>query len=123
MASLNDGALDAKLNYIKNNGTKLHLCTTEPTTYAEAETTYSIAEGNVTITGPTNGDVSGRKITVPALSGVTSSGAGNTNFRALTNGTDTLVWVGAVASPVNIGSGTSVSTTAFDIEDPDYSEA
>lgn len=62
----NDDVLDASPNAIKNNATRICVCSAQPTTYAEAITTYKLAIKTITsadFTGPANGDVSGRKRT------------------------------------------------------------
>lgn len=73
--------VDAALTYVKTNATKQVLCSAQPTTYAEANATFKLAEvtmvnGDFTLA---NGDVSGRKVTVSAKSAVpvTTSGTGN----------------------------------------------
>ena len=65
----NDSAMDAMLQWIDDADT-LTVCSAQPTTYAEATSTYKLADvtltagdggGDYTIA---NGDVSGRKLTV-----------------------------------------------------------
>lgn len=66
---INDDAMDALLNYIKNNATKICICSALPTTYLQANETYMLAQGAITssdFTGPADGDTSGRKLTVAA---------------------------------------------------------
>jgi len=75
--------------------TRVHVCGTEPTNYTEASSTYLLAEyivdgSDFTIAA---GDISGRKVTLGAQSGNTATSAGNGNFVAFTNGTDTLYGV------------------------------
>lgn len=91
-----DAVLDAALNHIKNNATKLHVCSTQPTTYAEANATYQLASvviDSSDFTGPANGDTSGRKVTIGAQSGMLVTASGTAAHIALTNGTDTLYYV------------------------------
>lgn len=79
MAKLvHDDVLDGALNVIKNNCTRMVACSTQPTTYAEANATYALADvtmaaGDFVIA---DGDVSGRKLTVAAKSGVTVDATG-----------------------------------------------
>jgi len=64
--SSHDDVLDGALNIIKNNGTRISVCTTEPTTFAEATSSKMLAIKTISstdFTGPANGDTSGRKIT------------------------------------------------------------
>lgn len=77
---VHDDVLDAALNVIKTNADKQVICSQQPTTYAEAATTYMLAEVAMTGTDYTiaDGDTTGRKITVGTKTGasVTNSGTG-----------------------------------------------
>lgn len=87
-----DLALDAMIGDVC---TRVDVCSTQPTTYAEATATYSLADVTVTSGDFTkaNGDTSGRKITLGAQSAVTIDTAGTALHIAFTNGTDTLLHV------------------------------
>lgn len=55
---VHDDVLDGALNYVKNNTTRISVCSTQPTTYTEAITTYKLAIKTITgtdFTGPANG--------------------------------------------------------------------
>lgn len=87
-----DAMLDAALNYIKNNVTTMIACSAQPTTRAEAITTYALADvavgsADVTIA---DGDTNGRKFTVAAKSGVTVDASGTATHIALVSGTELL---------------------------------
>jgi len=45
----------AALNYVADNGNKLFVCSSQPTTYTEASATYMLAQHNMTV-GHGNGD-------------------------------------------------------------------
>ena len=80
-----DIVLDAALNYLKTNGAKLCVCSSEPTTYAAATTTYklaSVAINSTDFTGPAD-DTSGRKITVTAQSSISVTASGSAQHIAL----------------------------------------
>lgn len=78
MASPNwiDAVYDGGLDYIETNATRVDVCTTEPTTYAEATSTYTVA--NYTLDGSdwtiSAGDVSGRKQTMGQQTGNNGTG-------------------------------------------------
>lgn len=76
---------DALLNVIKNTCDKMVLCSQAPTTYAEANATYALADVPMTSTDFTlaNGNVSGRKLTVAAKNGVAVDVQGNPTTIAL----------------------------------------
>lgn len=82
---VHDDVLDALLNYIKNNATKMVLCSAQPANYTEANSTYKLAEvtmasGDFTLA---DGDSSGRKVTVAAKNAISVSSSGTGNHAAL----------------------------------------
>ena len=83
--TVHDDVMDAALNYIKNNATRQVACSAQPTTYAEANATYALADVTMASTDFTiaNGDVSGRKLTVAAKSGVLIDTSGTATYVAL----------------------------------------
>ena len=54
-ASVNADVLDAALDEIETNGTVLSVCSAEPTTYAEATSTYELANATISATDMTKG--------------------------------------------------------------------
>jgi hypothetical protein len=66
---LPDGIIDLMLAEIRKQVTGISVCSTQPTTYAHATSTYKLADANgLTSSAFTldNGDSSGRKITMKA---------------------------------------------------------
>ena len=111
-----DAVLDGGLDFVAANFTRAIVCSTEPTTYAQAATTYKLVEytissGNFT---KANGDTSGRKITLGALSGNSATAAGNGNFIAFTNGSNTLYGV-IDGDGDAISNGQQVNMSAVDV--------
>lgn len=80
---IHDDVLDAALGYIETNCNKLTVCSQPPTTYTEGNATYALGDAVPGFTGPANGDVSGRKLTVDAVSGADVDSSGNANHVAL----------------------------------------
>ena len=118
--SVHDDVLDSALNYLKNNGDRLCICSAEPTTYTEAITTYKLAITTIDsadYTGPANGDTSGRKIAVNAQTGITVDSSGNATHVAIAKSvaTSTLLYVTTCTSQA-LTSGNTVNTPAWDIE-------
>ena len=113
----NDSMLDAALNYIKTNGTQLSVCSAQPTTYAEATSTYKLAIKTITstdFTGPANGDTSGRKITVNQQASITIDSGGTATHIAVCSGS-VLLYVTTCTSQV-LSAGNQVTVPAWDIE-------
>lgn len=117
--SVNNDVLDAALNLIKNNGTRLAVCSAQPTTYAEAMTTYALA--TVTIdsadfTGPADGDTNGRKLTVNAQTGISVTASGDATHVAVCDLTGTRLLYVTTCTLQALTSGNTVDTPAWDIE-------
>jgi hypothetical protein len=115
--TVDDSVLDAAIAVIKG-ATQLALCSAQPTTYAEATATFmlvlktGLTSGS--FTGPVNGDVSGRKVTKTAESGVSVTNNGTVTYAALCSGS-VLLYVTTVTSQV-VTAGNSANTPAFKIE-------
>ena len=109
-----DSVLDAALDDIATS-TVMHLCSSQPANYA-AVAGASLAD--VALTGVdftnANGDVSGRKVTVAAKSGVTVDATGTGNHVALVTGS-VLKHV-TTCNSIAVTSGGTVDFPAFDIE-------
>lgn len=122
----NDLMLDAALNWLKSDATyaatKLHVCSSQPTTYAEANATYMLAQVAIDssdFTGPANGDTNGRKISINEQADISVTNSGTAEHIALTNA-DTLLYVTTCTSQA-LTSGNTVTVPAWDIEIADAS--
>lgn len=114
-----DAALDAALNNIKTNGTTLHICSSEPANYAGIAA-VQLASAPVTLTGPTAGDTSGRKVTIPAVTADDVDTSGTATHWALSNGVDTLVASNALSASALVDAAGTYNSAAIDIELPDF---
>lgn len=120
MAYLNDEALDQGLDWVDTNGTRIDICSQAPTTYTEATSTYSLGNKTGLNTGATqNGDSSGRKVVVPAITDGTVTATGTATHWALTNGSDTLIAWQTLSSSQAVTSGNTFTLGAIDITIPD----
>ena len=115
MAYLNDNAFDQGLNWVDTNGTRIDICSQEPVSYAEATTTYTLGNAVVNTGAPTNGDVDGRKVVVPSVTGATVTGSGTATHWALTDGAGVLVATGALSASQAVVNGNTFSLTAINI--------
>ena len=117
MAYINDLAFDACINYIITGANRLDICSTEPTTYAQATSTLTL--GNKLT--PSLGAVSdrtggGRKTTVSAITGGNVTGNGTAGFWALVDtGNSRLLATGALSVTQAVTSGNTFSLATFDI--------
>lgn len=119
-----DAVLDKMLDEIAT-ATRMVACSAQPTSFTEANATYALAD--VTMAGAdftkANGDVSGRKVTVGAKTGVLIDASGTANHIALVRVADsTLLYVTTCTSQALTANGSNtVNFPAWDIEIADPS--
>lgn len=121
-----DSVMDAALDVIAT-ATLLTVCSAQPTTYAEASSTYKLADialtagagnGDYTLA---NGDTSGRKLTIAQQANVDIDSSGTATHVALSiSGSSTLVYVTTCTSQALTAGGT-VTVPAWDAEIADPS--
>lgn len=101
---------------------KLYICSTEPTTYTEAITTYALGndDGNLVISAPAERAGGGREVTVTALSNNgTVTGNGTVLWYAIVDdGLSDLLAVGPITSQA-VTSGNTFSLNELKIGIPD----
>jgi len=115
--------IDLMLNVIGGTSagaTELTICSTQPTTYAEAHTTYKLAAVTLTPASAFTlaaGDTSGRKITLGAQNGITVAADGNAQHYALTiTGSSTLLLVGTLTAQ-QVYTGNTINFPATDVDE------
>ena len=115
---------DAALDSLKNNVTKQVVCSTEPTTFTQANVTYNLAEvalasGDFT---HSDGDTSGRKTTIAAKSAVLITTSGTANWVALVDVTNSILryrtTCTAEALTANGSNKVNIPTWKIEITDP-----
>lgn len=124
MATLADRVYDFGLDVLDNEANRVDICSSEPTTYTAATSTASLGNTtSITISAPTDGDTSGRKVTLSAISGASVTGTGTASHFAITDTVNSrLLATGALSGGgQQVTSGNTFSLTAVDIEIPDPS--
>ena len=99
---INPEVFDQGLDYADVNGTRIDICSQEPTTYAEATTDAAFSLGNKTglNTGaPEAGATDGRRVIVPAITDGTVTETGTATHWALTDNSTVLIAAGLLSSP------------------------
>lgn len=120
-AFLNDDVMDAALDEIKDNATALHICSgSVPVTYTAAITASLGNKSTPGFSGPGDGDVSGRKITMSAITDGSITATGTAAAYAIVDGSRLLA-AQLLASSQVVTSGNTFTLTAADIEIPDPS--
>jgi hypothetical protein len=112
--------LDKMADYIIANATRMTVCSTQPTTFAEANSTFALADVTVDASDFTkaNGDVSGRKVTVAAQTGVLIDTSGTAQHIALLNvaGSELLYVTTTTSQALTANGSNTVNVPAWDIE-------
>jgi hypothetical protein len=121
--SAHDDVLDAILNYIKDNSTRISVCSVEPTTYNEAISTYKLAIKTISptdFTGPEDGDTSGRKLTSNQHSGVYVDSSGDATHVALSDSVNSKLLLVTTCTQQTLTAGNSVDIPIWigEISDP-----
>lgn len=116
MAYINDLAFDAAIGYLVTNGTRLHICSAEPSSAANA---VSLSLGNkatITLGSATDRTPTGRKTVVPAISdgSVTATGTA-THWAIINSGATILSATGALSASQSVTSGNTFTLAAFDL--------
>lgn len=116
MAYINDEVFDQGLDYADTNGTRIDICSQEPTTYAQATSTYTLGNKTGLNTGATqNGATDGRRVIVPAITDGSVTATGTATHWALTDGATILVATGALSASQGVTSGNTFTLDAISI--------
>lgn len=108
---------DALLNELTGANIELVICSAEPSTYAEANSTFNLGRTAITTSGPKNTAlIDGREITVGAINNgaVTANGTA-THWALIDTGTLFLLYANALAEEKDVSIGTPFTMDAFDI--------
>jgi hypothetical protein len=112
-----DAVLDGLLDVVATATAQI-ACSAQPTSYAEATSTYALADVTIDSGDFTkgNGDTNGRKVTVAQQAGVDVDTTGTATHVALViTASSTLLYVTTCTSQA-LTSGNSVTFPAWDIE-------
>lgn len=116
--SVHDDVLDGALDIIRNNCTRVTVCSTQPTTYTEGNATYALADVTVDSTDFTkaNGDTNGRKLTVAQQASVPVDTTGTAQHVALLDVANSKLLYVTTCTSQSLTSGNTVTIPAWDIE-------
>lgn len=115
--------LDPALQVLITNCNYVALCSAKPINYTQAMSTYklaSVAISSSDFTGPEDGLVSGRRITLASKTGVSVTTTGVTNYLALVNSSATRLYYVKRTVQISVTSGGTVSipSVVIEIRDP-----
>jgi len=116
MAFISDEVFDQGLDFADTNGTRIDICSQEPTTYAEATSTYTLGNKTGLNTGATEaGATDGRRVQVPAITDGSVTSTGTATHWALTDNSSVLIATGALSSSQAVTSGNTFTLDAISI--------
>jgi hypothetical protein len=122
--SVHNDVLDAALNYIKDNATRIAVCSTEPTTYTELITTNMLSVKTISssdFTGPADGDTNGRKITSNQHANVSVTNSGTAQHVGLGDSANSKLLLVTTCTSQVLTAGNTVTIPAWDDEIADPS--
>ncbi len=107
-----DTVLDAALSLLVSSADGVYVCTSEPTTYAEATSTYNLATGAITSadwTGPGDLGGGGREITFDGKGSISVTSSGTAAHVAWGKASGSLLYCVTTCSSQVLTSGNSVN--------------
>lgn len=118
-----DAFIDGAFNVIKTSADAITytLCSTQPTTRAEAVTTYMLASTTLdkaTEVTLANGDTSGRKMTISAKTGVPVTNTGTGQHVAVCDATNLIFVTTTLSQAVSSGGTVDIGSWKDEIADP-----
>jgi|TARA_R100000951_G_scaffold115291_2_gene122922 hypothetical protein len=121
MATLNNRVLDNGLTVLDTEASRVDICSQEPTSYAEATSTYTLGnETSISISAPADASPNGRKVTLAAVSGASVTGTGTATHYAISDTSNSrLLATGSLSASQVVTFGNTFSLTASDIRIPD----
>ena len=121
MALIGDQVFDNGLGVFNTEGEQLDICSQEPTTFAEAQTTYSLGQKvGPTISTPADRGAGGREVTVSAITDGAVDADGDASHWAITDTTNSrLLAAGPLSAPETVTNGNTFTLTQFLIGIPD----
>jgi hypothetical protein len=114
-----NAVLDGTLDVIAT-GTIMTICSAQPTTRAEAVTTYALADVTVSSGDFTKaaGDTSGRKVTVGAKSGVNVDSSGTATHIAICDGSNLLIVTTCTSQALTAGNTANIPAFKYEAAAP-----
>lgn len=120
MSYLNDRVYDNGLTVLDTEANRLDICSAEPTTFAEATSTYSLGnKTSLSIGSPAARSPSGRKVTVAAITDGAVTADGTAGYYAIVDTVNSrLLAAGPLNASQSVYNGNTFTLAAFDIGIP-----
>jgi hypothetical protein len=115
MAYLNPRVQDFGLISLKTEADRVHVCTAEPATYADA-VARSLGSHGVQLSGPSRVSGTDRKVTVPEIFGGSIAGTGRaTHWALVDSASGRLSAAGPLGTPQQVTAGNLFNLPSIDI--------
>lgn len=122
-ANVNSRVIDFGLNVLDTEPDKIFICSTQPTTYTEATSTYALGSYNYGSAGAAFGSpasaTNARKVSSVAITSGSVSGTGTAGYWAVVDSANSrLLATGPLSASQAVTSGNPFSLPSFDITIP-----
>jgi len=121
MATLSDRVFDNGLTVLDTEANRIDICSTEPATYAEATSTYTLGNStSLSIGAPADRSGGGREVTVAAISDGSVTATGTAAYYAIVDTLNSrLLATGSLSASQVVTSGNTFTLTSVTIGIPD----
>lgn len=121
MATLSDRVYDNGLTTLDNEANRIDICSTEPTTYTEATSTYTLGNStSLSIGAPADRSGGGREVTVAAISDGSVTGTGTAAYYAIVDTSNSrLLATGSLSASQSVTTGNTFTLSSVTIGIPD----
>ena len=123
MATLADRCFDNGLTVLDTEANRIDVCSQEPTTYAEATSTYTLGNStSLSGASPTDRSGGGREVVFAAITDGAITGTGTCTHYALVDTTNSrLLVTGSLSASQSVTNGNSFTGASFATGIPDPS--
>jgi len=121
MATLGNRVFDNGLTVLDTEANRIDICSTEPTTYAEATSTYTLGNStSLSIGAPQDRSGGGREVVVAAISDGSVTGTGTAAYYAIVDTANSrLLATGSLSASQSVTSGNTFTLSSVTIGIPD----
>lgn len=121
MATIADYVYDAALAKLDTEANRLDICSQEPTTYAQATSTYTLGnKTSISVGVPGDRAGGGREVEVAAITDGEVTATGTATHYAITDtGNSRLLVTGSLSASQAVTDGNTFTTGAFKVGIPD----
>ena len=121
MATLSDRVFDNGLTVLDTEANRIDICSTEPTTYAQATSTYTLGNStSLSIGAPADRSGGGREVTVAAISDGSVTGTGTAAYYAIVDTSNSrLLATGSLSASQSVTTGNTFTLSSVTIGIPD----